>query len=290
MSSVAAYLALTKPRLLWLVLLTGLPAMALAAEGWPPALLVATTLLATAVAAGAANALNCYVERDRDARMERTRERPLPAGRMTPGGALAFGVAMTALGTGLLAVWAGTLAALIALGAILLYVFVYTLWLKPRTPFAVVLGGVTGAIVPLIGDAAVNGRVGAAGWLLFSIILIWQLPHFYAISLYRSRDYSAAGFPMLADRIGVEATRVRIVAWTVVLLPLTLAGPWLTQLGAPYAVAAALLGAWFLWTAIRLYRERDDDAARRYFRVSLAYLAGLFLAMLVDVLWTGLAA
>jgi protoheme IX farnesyltransferase len=132
--------------------------------------------------------------------------------------------------------------------------------------------------------------VGAAGWLLFSIILIWQLPHFYAISLYRSRDYSAAGFPMLADRIGVEATRVRIVAWTVVLLPLTLAGPWLTQLGAPYAVAAALLGAWFLWTAIRLYRERDDDAARRYFRVSLAYLAGLFLAMLVDVLWTGLAA
>ncbi len=290
MSSVASYLALTKPRLLPLVLLTGLPAMVLAADGWPAASLVAMTLLATAVAAGAANALNCYVERDRDARMERTRLRPLPAGRLPPASALAFGLVLTLLGTGLLTVWAGTLAALIALGAILLYVFVYTLWLKPRTPFAVVLGGVTGAIVPLIGDAAGDGYVGAAGWLLFSIILIWQLPHFYAISLYRSRDYAAAGFPMLADRIGEEATRARIVAWSAVLVPLTLAGPWLTLLGAPYAVAAALLGAWFLWTAIRLYRECDDDAARRFFRTSLVYLGCLFLAMLVDVVWTGLAA
>lgn len=290
MSSLAAYLALTKPRLLPLVLLTGVPAMMLAAGGWPPAALVAATLVATAIAAGAANALNSYLERDRDARMERTRDRPLPAGRIAPGRALAFGLISTGLGIGLLAVWAGAVPAGIALAAILLYVFVYTLWLKPRTPFAVVLGGVTGAIVPLIADAAVDGRVGAAGGLLFAIILIWQLPHFYAISLYHSRDYATAGFPMLADRIGADATRARIVAWSVALVPLTLAGPWLTSLGSAYAVAAALLGVWFVWTAIRLQRERGAAAARRFFRVSLVYLSCLFLAMTADLAWSELAA
>jgi len=285
MSTASDYLALTKPRLLPLVLFSGLPALVLAQGRWPSFELAALTLLGTALAAGAANALNSYLERDRDAQMERTRTRPLPSGKLDPQHALYFGLGLSAIGTLVLWAAAGPAAALIALAAILFYVFVYTLWLKPRTPFAVVVGGVSGAIAPLIADAAVNGHVSAAGWLLFAIIFIWQPPHFYAIALYRRDDYAEARFPMLHDRIGEDATRARIILWILALLPLTLAPVALGMLGPGYGVVAGALGLWFLGQALVLRRRRDRASARRTFLVSLAYLLGTFAAMIGDLIW-----
>ncbi|MEX2206544.1 MAG: heme o synthase [Myxococcota bacterium] len=289
MSTAGEYLALTKPRLLPLVLFSGLPALVMAQGRWPSFELAALTLLGTALAAGAANALNSYLERDRDAQMVRTRTRPLPSGKLDPQRALAFGLALGALGTLVLWAAAGSAAASIALAAILFYVFVYTLWLKPRTPFAVVVGGVSGAIAPLIADAAVNGQVSAAGWLLFSIIFIWQPPHFYAIALFHRDDYAEAQFPMLHDRIGEDATRRRIVYWILALLPVTLAPYALGMLGAGYALVAGALGLWFLGQALVLLRRRDRASARRTFLVSLAYLLGTFAAMIADLLYRTMA-
>ena len=215
--------------------------------------------------------------------MERTRTRPLPAGVLAPGRALAFGLALGVSGTALLFVYASPAAAAIALAAILFYVFAYTLWLKPRTPWAVVLGGLSGAIAPLIADAADDGRIGAAGLLLFAIVFAWQPPHFYAITLYRADDYARAGFPTLASRIGVPRTRTRILAWTLALVATTLVAVPATALGALYGVAAAALGAWFAWRAVALVRTGTDAEARRFFFASLAYLFGLFGAMLADL-------
>lgn len=289
MSAAAEYFALTKPRLLPLVLFSGVPALFMAQGRWPSFELAALTLLGTALAAGAANSLNSYLERDRDAQMERTRTRPLAAGRLDPRRALAFGLGLSCLGTGLLWIACGAAAAAIALGAILFYVFVYTLWLKPRTPFAVVVGGVAGAIAPLIVDAAVNGYVSAAGWLLFAIIFIWQPPHFYAIALHRRADYAEARFPMLHDRIGEDATRTRIVLWILALVPVTLAPVALGMLGSAYAVIAGALGLWFLGEALVLRRRRDRDSARRTFLVSLVYLLGTFAGMIGDLVWRSVA-
>jgi protoheme IX farnesyltransferase len=271
------------------VLFSGLPALVLANGTWPSFRFAALVLVGTALAAGAANVLNSYLERELDARMERTRERPLPSGRLDPRRALAFGLALSVAGTAVLWLGAGASAALIALAAILFYVFVYTLWLKPRTPFAVVVGGVSGAIAPLIADAAINGHVSAAGWILFAIIFIWQPPHFYAIALFRRDDYAEAGFPMLHDRIGADATRWRIVWWILALIPVTLAPVALGQLGAGYAAIAGGLGLWFLVEALRLVRRADRASARRTFFVSLAYLLGTFAAMLGDLVWRSVA-
>jgi protoheme IX farnesyltransferase len=211
-SGAGAYLQLTKPRLLPLVLFTGLPALLMAeVEALSPGLALAT-LGGTALVAGAANALNSYLERDRDALMTRTESRPLPAGALSPRRALVFGIVLALVGTGSLWHFSGAHSALIALAAIFFYVFVYTLWLKPRSRWAILAGGVSGAITPLIADAAVDGRVGAVGWLLFAIVFTWQPPHFYAIALYRKREYERAGYRMLPSRIGDEATRRRIAA------------------------------------------------------------------------------
>jgi heme o synthase len=284
-----AYLALTKPRLLPLVLFSGLPALVLAQGHWPSFALASWTLVGTALAAGAANVLNSYLERERDARMERTVTRPLPAGTLRPARALALGLALSALGTGILWRAAGAPAAGIALAAILFYVFVYTLWLKPRTPFAVVAGGVSGAIAPLIADAAVDGRLSLSGWILFAIIFLWQPPHFYAIALYRKADYARAGFPMLHDRIGEAATRRRILAWIAALLPVSLLPLPLGLLGLPYALGASLLGAGFAAAALALWRWPSARAARRLFLVSLLYLMGTLAAMIFDLAWKVIA-
>jgi protoheme IX farnesyltransferase len=278
-----AYLELTKPRLLPLVLFSGLPALVLASGSWPSLQSAALVLFGTALAAGSANALNSYLERERDARMQRTATRPLPAGRLDARRALAFGLALAVLGPGLLWATAGATAAAVALAGILFYVFIYTLWLKPRTPAAVVVGGVAGAVAPLIADAAFDGRIGAAGWWLFAIVFVWQPPHFWAITLYRRAEYQAAGFPLLSNRIGLQALRWRILAWIVGLVPLTLiAGP-LSALGPLYMSGALALGAWFVYRAVRLVRERTDAAARGLFRDSLVYLMGLFACMLADL-------
>jgi protoheme IX farnesyltransferase len=290
MSTLANYLDLTKPRILPMVLLSGLPAIILASDGWPSLTVTAAILVGMSFVAGAANSLNAYIERDLDALMERTRNRPIPSGRLQPERALAFGLLVGGLGIGILYWASGLFPALIALSAILLYVFIYTLWLKPRTPVAVIVGGVSGAIAPLLADAALGGDIGPVGCLLFAIVFIWQPPHFYAISLYRRDDYKAAGFPMIHDRIGEDATYRRIIIWILGLIPVTLLPVAFSLLGGIYASAAIGLGALFLFEARRLSRERTEQAAKRTLRVSLLYLLGIFVSMLVDLAAAALTA
>src|SRR5262245_29972071 len=278
------YLALTKPRILPMVIVTALPVLLLAAEGPPPPAVALGVLFGIVLVAAAANTLNMYVERDRDALMVRTRERPLPAAELTPRAALVFGLVLSALGTALLYAVGGGVAAALGVASILFYVFVYTIWLKPRSVYNAVIGGAAGAAAPLIADAAVNGSVGLPGLLLFAIVFFWQPPHVWAIALYRRDDYAAAGIPMLPAVIGAERTRRRMVVSSVGLLIVTLLPGVLGLLGPLYLAAAGVLGAWFVWSGIRLVRERSDAAARGVFRTSLLYLALLYAAMLADLL------
>jgi protoheme IX farnesyltransferase len=276
------YVALTKPRILPMVIFTALPVFWMAGAGPAPALAL-TILLGIVMAAAAANTLNCYVERDRDALMERTRSRPLPRAALRPAAALGFGLALAVLSTLILAVAGGWLAASLGVASILFYVFVYTVWLKPRSVWNAVVGGAAGAAAPLIADAAVDGAVGPAGLLLFAIVFFWQPPHVWAIALFRKSDYERAGIPMLPSVIGDQPTRWRILWTTLALVPVTLAPVALGLLGPVYLAAAALLDAWFVWNAVRVLREGSDAAARRMLGVSLLFLFALFLAMLVDL-------
>jgi protoheme IX farnesyltransferase len=278
------YVALTKPRILPMVIVTALPVLLLAAGGPPPAAAALGVLLGIVLVAAAANTLNMYVERDRDALMSRTKNRPLPAAELTPRAALVFGLALSVAGTALLALVGGALAAVLGVASILFYVFVYTIWLKPRSVYNAVIGGAAGAAAPLIADAAVNGHVGLPGLLLFAIVFFWQPPHVWAIALYRRDDYKAAGIPMMPAVVGAEATRRRMVFYTVGLVVVTLLPGVFGLLGPLYLAAAGALGAWFLWSGIRLVRERSDAAARSVFRTSLVYLALLYAAMLADLL------
>jgi protoheme IX farnesyltransferase len=289
LETVRNYLDLTKPRLLPMVLFTGLPVMGMAAGGWPPAGFVVLTMLGIALAASSANTLNAYIERDLDAVMERTRDRPLPAGRIQPPAALAFGLALGLLSTLLLYMLAGLPAAGVGVASILFYVFVYTIWLKPRSSWNAVIGGASGAAAPLIADVAVNGHIGPAGALLFAVVFFWQPPHVWAIALYRKADYEAAGIPMLPSAIGDQPTRRRMLWYTIGLVPITLAPVALGLLGWVYGAVAVVVNVWFIAAAVRVLRERDDSSAQAMFRVSLAYLFALFLAMLVDLVWAGFA-
>jgi protoheme IX farnesyltransferase len=277
-----AYVELTKPRILLLVIFTGLPVMAMANDGWPGFPFAAVTLLGIALAAGAANALNCYLERDRDALMERTSGRPLPAQRISPRAALIFALALGVASIALLYSVAGSVAAALGVASILFYVFVYTIWIKPRSPLNAVIGGAAGAAAPLIADAAVNGHVGAAGWLLFAIVFFWQPPHVWAIALFRKDDYERAGIPMMPSVVGDQPTRWRMLFYSLALVPVTLAPVLLGLLGWVYLAAAIPLDAWFVWLAVRVLRERSEAAARSMFHVSLVFLFALFFSMLLD--------
>jgi len=283
-STARNYLDLTKPRLLPMVLFTGLPVLGMAAGGWPGPGFCLAVMVGIGLAAASANTLNAYIERDKDALMERTRNRPLPAGLIAPRAALVFGLVLGLSSTALLAAVSGPPAALVGVASILFYVFVYTVWLKPRSIWNAVIGGAAGAAAPLIADAAVNGEIGAAGWTLFAIVFVWQPPHVWAIALYRKADYAAAGIPMPPEVIGDEATRRRVVAYTAGLLPVTIAPYFLGLVGPIYLVVAAAAGLWFLLRAFRLFQERTDESARGVFRVSLAFLFAVFLAMLVDLI------
>ena len=282
LEAVRGYVALTKPRILLLVIFTGLPALAMAGGSWPDPSFAFATLSGIALAAGAANALNCYIERDLDALMERTRTRPLPSARIGPGAALAFGLVLAVLSTILLYTVAGAVAAGLGVASILFYVFVYTVWLKPRSSWNAVIGGAAGAAAPLIADAAVNGRVGATGWLLFAIIFFWQPPHVWAIALFRKSDYERAGIPVLPSVIGDEGTRWRMLWYTLALVPVALAPVAVGLQGNLYLGVAVALDAWFVFHAVRVLRQRSDAAARRMFHVSLVFLFGLFTTMVAD--------
>ncbi len=280
-ASAGDYLALLKPRVMSLVVFTGLVGLYLAPGALHP-FLAFVAVLCIAVGAGASGAINMWYDRDIDAVMARTKNRPIPAGRVAPENALAFGVILSVGAITLMGVavnWAA--GALLAL-TIGFYVFVYTAWLKRRTPQNIVIGGAAGAFPPMIGWAAVTGDVTVAPLVLFTLIFMWTPPHFWALALYRAGDYARAGVPMLPVVAGDRETRKQILIYTILLVPVALAPAYIGLSGPVYAAAAAAFSAGFLLHAWRVFVDRRDTAAKRMFGFSIAYLFGLFAMLVVD--------
>ena len=287
---VMAYVALTKPRIIELLLVTTVPAMVLATRDVPGiritswAMLVVATLIGGTLAAGSANAINCYLDRDIDEIMTRTRRRPLPAHTVDPENALLFGLALGAVSFAWLTIFANVLAAFLSLLAIAFYVVVYTMLLKRSTPQNIVIGGAAGALPPVIGWAAVTGNVALPAVFLFLIVFYWTPPHFWALALRLSRDYESAGVPMLPVVRGVSETNRQIVLYTLLLVILTLAFALVARMGLVYTAGAAILGALFLRQAWMLWREGSGAGAVRLYRFSITYLSLLFALIVLDVL------
>jgi protoheme IX farnesyltransferase len=276
------YVSLTKPRIISLLLLTAVATMFVADPSGPALSLILWTALGGYLAAGGAGAINHYIERERDARMERTSGRPLASGRISPARGLAFGVTLGVVAVVQLAVTVNALTAALAAAGLLGYVFVYTLWLKPRTPQNIVLGGAAGAVPPLVGWAAATGELSAQALWPFAIVFFWTPPHFWALSLLIADDYARTGVPMLPVVRGEGSTRRQILAYSALLAAVTI-GPVLTGLfGTLYLVSALALGAGFTALALALVVRPSRAAARRLYLSSLAYLALLFVAMALD--------
>ena len=273
--------ALTKPRIISLLLVTTIAPMYVAGDpGWQ---LVLAVFVGGYLMAGGANAVNMYMDRDIDDRMSRTRLRPIPSGRMRPEAVLAFGVLCATTATFLLAHVANVLTATLALGGFYTYVFVYTRWLKRSSPQNIVIGGAAGAFPPLVGVAAVTGRIDLLGVYLFLIIFYWTPPHFWALALLKQRDYGRAGVPMAPLVWGERETMRNMLWYTMILIPLTLLPVAFGALGAPYFVMSALLGAWLLVGVVRIMRATEfQKPAWALYKFSLLYLALLFAAMVVD--------
>ena len=276
------YLALTKPRIIALLLLTTVATMFAADPSGPALSVILWTMLGGYLAAGGAGAINHYIDRERDARMARTRARPLVAGRIEPVHGLMFGVTLGALATVQLAVTVNALAAALALCGLLGYVFVYTIWLKPLTPQNIVIGGAAGAVPPLVGWAAATGGLAAEALYPFAIVFLWTPPHFWALSLLIKDDYARTGVPMLPVAKGEAATRRQIVIYAGILVAFTLLPVLTGFLGALYAAAAVVLGGAFAGLSVILLRRPSRRAALRLYLASLAYLALLFCAMAAD--------
>jgi heme o synthase len=280
----AAYLKLTKPRIVLLLLITTVPAMILAERGLPSLPLIAATLFGGTLSAGGANAINQYLDRDIDLIMARTRRRPLPSHSIEPSRALAFGLLLGLAGFAFLWLTVNLLSAVLATAAMAFYVFVYTLWLKRRSPQNIVIGGAAGAVPALVGWAAVTGRVGWPAVVMFDIVFLWTPPHFWALALRYQRDYAAARIPMLPVVAGEAETRRQIVLYSLVLVASTLVLAPVAKLGVLYVAAAVILGARFVMAAVQLSRRKTPASAMTLFRYSLLYLALLFAAVAADVL------
>ncbi len=284
-----AYLELTKPRILLLVLMTAVPALLLAAHGLPAPLVAFGTLFGIACASGSAAAFNHYVDRDIDALMRRTASRPLPSGTLAPAHALGLGFGLAGLAWVTLLLCGNLLAAILGQLTIVYYAVVYTVWLKRRTPQNIVIGGGAGAAAPLIAWAAVTGTLSLPAVVLSSIVFLWTPPHFWALALYRHEDYARAGIPMLPVTHGDAATRRAILAYTFALVPATLALQPLGIAGPIYTVPAALLGGGFIALAARLLRSGSPRHAIGLFGYSILYLFALYLALTVDAVAAALA-
>ena len=276
----ADYVTLTKPRVQLLLLLTTVTTMYVAGD--PSMTLVALTVLGGSLSAGGAAAVNHYWDRDIDAQMARTATRPVPSGRVSPRAALIYGLVLAALSFLLLATTVNLLSAFLALAGFLGYVFVYTIWLKRTTPQNIVIGGAAGAVPPLVGWAAVTGGLDPAALYLFAIVFYWTPPHFWALSLLMKDEYARVGVPMMPVVHGEAETRRQIVLYTTLLVILTLLPVAFGFFGAVYAAGAVVLGGAFLALAVRLQRRADRRSALRTYLFSLAYLALLFGAMVVD--------
>ncbi len=278
---VAAYVALTKPRIIELLLITTVPAMVLAADGWPGAWLVVATLIGGTMSAGGANAINNFVDRDVDAAMRRTAHRPLPAHRVEPAAALRFGVVLGVAGFAWLWAAVNLASAALATGALLFYVLVYTIYLKRTTTQNIVIGGAAGAAPVLVGWAAVTGSLSLAAWIMFAIVFFWTPPHFWALALRYRDDYERAGVPMLPVVAGVEHTVRQILLYSVQLVAVTLLLYPAAPMGLTYLIAAIALGLVLVAGAWRL--RRRPDRAMVFFRFSNVYLTLLFAAIALDV-------
>jgi protoheme IX farnesyltransferase len=281
---IRGYVALTKPRIVELLLITTVPTMFVAAGGVPSGWLVAATIVGGTLAAGGANAINMYVDRDIDRVMKRTRHRPLVTGAVSPRGALFFSVGLEVVAFAELWGLVNLLSAVLALSAAAFYVFVYTLWLKRTSTQNIVIGGAAGAVPVLVGWAAVTGTLGLAPLVLFGIIFLWTPPHFWALAVKYRDDYIAAKVPMLPSVSSLGRASRDILAYTVALWALTLLLVPVAHMGYLYLASALVLGAVFVAYAVRLALEPTGRAAMRLFGYSITYLAALFLAMGADVL------
>jgi len=276
------YLRLTKPRVIELLLVTTLPAMLLAEEGLPSLGLVVAVLVGGTFAAGGANTINCWIERDRDRIMARTRRRPLPSGEISPRVALVFGLALEVAAIAVLALGANVLAASLALAAAVFYVGVYTIWLKPRSSQNIVIGGAAGAVPVLVGWAAVTGSLAAPAWVLFAVVFLWTPPHFWALALRYKDDYAAAGIPMLPVVKTASAVTRQMLGYSVAVVTTSVLLLATGAVGAIYLGAAIVLGVGFIASAIVVHR--DPSRAITFFHRSNLYLALLFAAVGLDAL------
>jgi len=294
-ATISAYIALTKPRIIELLLVTTIPAMVLATRAVPGiqignwAWLVVWTMVGGTLAAGSANAINCYLDRDIDLLMTRTRRRPLPAHEVEPERAVVFGIVLGVISFALMAWFVNLLAAFLTLLAIAFYVVVYTMILKRTTPQNIVIGGAAGALPPVIGWAAVTGSVQLPAILLFLLVFYWTPPHFWALSLRIRKDYAAAGVPMLPVVRGIPETTRQIGLYSILLVAISLILWAVARMGAIYLVAAIVLGAIFLRQAYTLWRqgtspERSTAQAIRLYKYSITYLSLLMLAVAIDAL------
>ena len=273
---------LLKPRVMSLVVFTGAVGLLLAPGGDLHPVQMIVAVLCIAVGSGASGAINMWYERDIDALMRRTKDRPLPAGRMTPGEALGFGITLAVASVLIMGIAVNIVAAVLLAAAIGFYVVIYTIGLKRRTPQNIVIGGAAGAFPPVIGWAAVTGDVGWPSLVLFALIFFWTPPHFWSLALYRADDYAKAGIPMLPVVAGARATRIQILVYTLLLWPISLAPTLMGTVGWVYGGAALVLNLGFTALALRLMMRRDDGAARAMFRFSLLYLFLLFAFLIVD--------
>lgn len=279
-----AYFMLTKPRIIELLLVTTFPAMVVADHGLPNLWLVLAVLFGGSLAAGGANTINCYIDRDIDAIMRRTHRRPIPAGIIAPHKALAFGIGLSIVSFVFLTLTVNLLTACLALSAILFYVFVYTLWLKRSTVENIVIGGAAGAIPPLCGWAGVTHSLDAAPLIMFAIIFLWTPPHFWALAISYQNDYAQAKVPMLPVVLGGAEARKRSVVYAVVTVGVSLSLLLTGDVGLIYAVCATLFGGTFVWLAYRQLRAASMRSALDLFRFSTTYLALIFGAMVLDQL------
>jgi protoheme IX farnesyltransferase len=283
------YVALTKPRIIELLLVTTVPTMIVAAKGFPRTWLIIATLAGGTLAAGGANAFNMVIDRDIDALMQRTKQRPLVRGVMSARSAALFAFALEIVAFAVLAIWVNVLAAWLALSATAFYVIVYTMILKRRSKQNIVIGGAAGAVPVLVGWAAVTNSLGWTPVLLFLVIFLWTPPHFWALAVRYRDDYQAANVPMMPVVASLRHTTLEILIYSVVLWALTLLIGTSAHLGWIYAISATVLGAMFTFYALRLYRHaRNDKAdvaeAMKMFHFSITYLSALFILMAVDVL------
>ena len=281
-SRLRQFYALTKPRVVQLIVFCAVIGMLLAEPGWPDWFVLVPAAAGIWLVAAAAAAFNCLVERRIDAKMARTAWRPTAKGQLRSAHTLIFSALLCAAGSALLALWVNPLTLWLTLATFVGYAIIYTVVLKPATPQNIVIGGASGAMPPLLGWAAMRGEVGAEAWLLVLIVFLWTPPHFWALALYRSEDYARAGLPMLPVTHGNEYTRLQILLYTLVLFAATLL-PYVHGMSGPIYLAAALvLGAWFIALAWQLWRHYSEALARKTFRFSIWHLSWLFAALLLD--------